>query len=114
MHIGQSTGDVRLVNGGATFQGRVELFFADKWGTVCSDIWQLQNSDIVCQQLGYTHAIGFRSFGGGSGPIVLDDVSCQGNESNLLLCNHNPVLHTNCNHDEDVGVICESVHMCLQ
>ena len=110
--VGQNTGDVRLVDGGATFQGRVELFFANEWGTVCSDIWQLRNSDVVCHQLGYTHAVGFRSFGGGSGPIVLDDVDCQGDESNLLLCNHSPALSTNCNHEEDIGVICECMLAC--
>ena len=45
-------------------------------------------------------------YGSGSGPITLDNVECTGGESNLLSCQHNPVFHHNCQHNEDVAVIC--------
>ena len=47
-------------------------------------------------------------YGSGSGPITLDNVVCSGGESNLLSCQHNPVFEHNCQHYEDVAVICES------
>ena len=47
-------------------------------------------------------------YGSGSGPITLDNVVCTGGESNLLSCQHNPVFDHNCQHYEDVAVICNS------
>ena len=44
----------------------------------------------------------------GSGPITLDNVVCTGSESNLLSCQHNPIFEHNCQHYEDVAVICGS------
>ena len=46
-------------------------------------------------------------FGNGSGPIILDNVVCQGTESSLLECATNPIGEHNCDHSEDAGVRCE-------
>ena len=48
------------------------------------------------------------TFGQGSGPIWLDDLTCSGNEADIDQCNKNGNkwgVH-NCNHGEDAGVIC--------
>ena len=47
-------------------------------------------------------------FGEGSGPILLDEVSCDFLSDNLLLCDHNGLRNHNCGHGEDAGVICHS------
>ena len=47
------------------------------------------------------------TFGGGSGPIYLDNVICQGDESSLLECQRNPIGEHNCDHSEDAGVRCQ-------
>ena len=49
-------------------------------------------------------AYGSAFFGAGTGPIVLDDVQCSGNETNLLNCIFNS--NHNCFHFEDAGVMC--------
>lgn len=49
-------------------------------------------------------------FGVGSGPILLDDVSCTGKEPSLLLCNRREWLHHDCTHHEDVNIACSSKH----
>ena len=48
------------------------------------------------------------TFGSGSGPILLDNVVCDGNEADLLACAHNPLFETNCDHQEDAAVVCGS------
>ena len=48
-------------------------------------------------------------FGGGSGPIFLDDVRCTSSSSQLLQCSSRPILSHNCIHSDDAGVGCEGV-----
>ena len=46
-------------------------------------------------------------FGGGNfTPIHLDELRCSGMEDSLLNCNHGGVGTHNCEHPEDVGIIC--------
>ena len=50
----------------------------------------------------------FAAYGQGSGPILLDQVQCTGNETVLLDCPQNPIGVHNCDHNEDAGVTCTS------
>ena len=45
-------------------------------------------------------------FTAGSGQIQLDNVVCRGNETNIAFCRHRPWKTNNCDHTEDVGVVC--------
>ncbi len=45
-------------------------------------------------------------FGEGTGPIWLDEVSCRGDEERLIDCPRSMFNDTDCNHSEDVGIIC--------
>jgi deleted-in-malignant-brain-tumors protein 1 len=51
-------------------------------------------------------ATAITAFGGGSGPIWLDEVRCSGGEQRLINCPANPLGVHNCGHSEDAGVRC--------
>ena len=45
-------------------------------------------------------------YGPGSGWILLDDVRCVGNETSIFDCPYVDYRNHNCDHDEDVSVMC--------
>ena len=46
-------GDIRLVDGGVSYEGRVEYCKYSVWGTVCDDGWMTSDAAVVCSQLGH-------------------------------------------------------------
>ena len=47
-------GDIQLVNGSTTYEGRVEICFSETWGTVCDNLWGASDASVVCRQLGFS------------------------------------------------------------
>jgi len=45
-------------------------------------------------------------YGAGTGPIWLDDVDCDGSETNITDCDHRGWGSHNCDHNEDVSITC--------
>ena len=104
---------VRLVNStNSLSSGRVEVFYNGTWGTICVDSWDLQDAEVVCRQLGYNGASSApvdALFRKGTGPIWLDDVHCEGNETSITQCSHRGWGVHNCGRGKNAGVVCRQL-----
>ncbi|XP_059716799.1 soluble scavenger receptor cysteine-rich domain-containing protein SSC5D-like isoform X2 [Haemorhous mexicanus] len=111
-------GQVRLAGGPHRCAGRVEVFHAGRWGTVCDDTWDLAAARVTCRQVRCGPALaalpGSGEFGPGEGPIWLDDVTCRGSEVELGRCPARTWGENNCHHGEDAGVRCAGADPLLQ
>lgn len=94
----------------------IRLLYSDGyWGSVCvprgSD-WTKQISQVICRQLHDTDGYSTNNdFGRNNGPVWMDDVRCDGNESTLEECRFRPwgVTHEDCrDHNLDLSVVCKS------
>ncbi|XP_072045350.1 uncharacterized protein [Amphiura filiformis] len=106
---------VRLTSGRNNYEGRVEVFYNNTWGTVCDNWWSVNDANVVCRQLGLPHGAAQANkgaaFGQGSGQIWLDNVLCTGSENSLEDCDHAGWGIDDCEHDEDAGVRCVNVRL---
>lgn len=111
----------------STVAGRVEICINNVYGAVCNSRWDERDASIVCRQLGRGECtvvisdffgylkLMFSILGNGSSiavrdtvsqavPIFLDDVVCEGKETNLLQCSHS--RQQNCKQSDVAGVMC--------
>ena len=111
MHAALSNGSLRLVNTGRTkFGGRLEVYYNSEWGTVCNDSWDFTDATVACRQMGFVGIASSDSslfgYGASSQSIWLDEVGCNGSESQLVDCSHAGIGNETCVHSEDVGIMC--------
>ena len=90
----------------------------NQWGTVCDD-GILSNEDAskstraaqsACHTLGFSGGVielHNATLVGPSAPTWMDNVDCGSSTTNFLSCSHNGWGKENCNHDEDVVLICD-------
>lgn len=103
---------IRLVGGRNSAEGRVEVKAFDyAFGGICDDGFGLAEASVVCRQLGFTMGAEKAEinshFGSGSGQILMDEVRCTGNESDLLSCRFSPWGKHDCTENEWAGVVCK-------
>ena len=75
------------------------------------DDWDTMDAKVICRMLGFdpTNSVATvrSAFGEVSSNFILDDVRCEGTETNILLCTRSK--RENCGPTEGAGVVCESL-----
>ncbi|XP_067881913.1 deleted in malignant brain tumors 1 protein-like isoform X2 [Heterodontus francisci] len=106
---------LRLTNGGSRCDGRVEIYYKGSWGRLQDRLWNLNDANVVCTQLGCgeaTAVYNYSKYGKSEGPVWVNDVECEGNESQLQNCSLF-TLNSSLTDSMDVGVLC-SAHIQLR
>jgi len=102
----------RLVGGTSAQEGRLEVYHNGTWGTVCDNGFNDAAARVVCHMLRYEYGWFINNrYGAGSGQIWLDDVQCNGTETNIENCQHNGWGNHSCDHYKDVSVSCIMVRL---
>ncbi|KAK7106900.1 hypothetical protein V1264_014924 [Littorina saxatilis] len=107
-----SEAEVRLVGGSRASEGRLEVFEADQWGTICDRNFSYSDAIVACKMLGYQQTpvvLGAAYHGEGKGPIYYFDLMCMGTEKDIFHCPGALMADVNmeCRHDNDVSIDCE-------
>nr|XP_054757720.1 neurotrypsin-like [Lytechinus pictus] len=93
-------------------RGRIQLGRGYRTSTVCDRLFGKTDGDVVCKQLGYPRgAMAIKPaafYGQGTGLVSMDGVDCSPNDRHLFMCGRFPEVKPGCDHDRDVGVICET------
>ena len=87
---------VRLRGSPSPNMGRVEVYYAGKWGSIYFSGWDIKDATVVCRQLGFTKALlaGEKLFCSITLPIFFQNFGCYGNESAIDQCAWEFVLYT--------------------
>ena len=104
-------GALRLVDGTAPYNGRLEVNYKGRFGTICDDGFDTTDGNVACHQLGFTRVTQVRQgayYGEGTGEVLLDSISCNSNAVLLESCSHRGWGIEDCHHGEDVGLECNS------
>nr|XP_018666709.1 plasminogen isoform X2 [Ciona intestinalis] len=86
-----SNKSIQLAGSYLPYMGRVQVSIREqRWGTICGDQWDAKDATVACRELGF--AVGGviarprMEFGRDTGPVVLTQVKCRGDESKLSEC----------------------------
>ena len=109
--LASTEGQLRLAGGTTANEGRVEIYHDGEWGAVCDDEFSdrgNQAANVACTQMGYTS--GVVKWGWNPKPdgmtYWLDNVNCDGTETELSACTHAGWGVHNCDRTETAQITC--------
>lgn len=110
----QTVGDIKLVNGrtAGAYDGLLQVYYNSAWYSVCDDNFEDEHAGLVCQQLFGTGWVSWTNDNGHcytpvTGPILdLEYTYSRTTWTGTTLYDHVDGSTTDCDHDEDVSVVC--------
>lgn len=103
---------LRLASGPNWCAGNVEIYYFGAWEKVCGYLWDLQDAEVVCRQLGcgspLTTTYYFPS--SNSYPYMITEVNCTGYESYVWDCPYT-YWYRVCRHGA-ASVVCSGGYLC--
>uniref|UniRef100_H3A1V7 SRCR domain-containing protein n=1 Tax=Latimeria chalumnae TaxID=7897 RepID=H3A1V7_LATCH len=97
---------VRLTSGTGACEGTVEVYSEGRWGTVCSNMWDIPDAKVVCKELGCGSAVSAPHSITQVGAFLLNNVRCHGNESHLWQCESDRWDREDCKSESDALIVC--------
>ncbi|XP_076082552.1 scavenger receptor cysteine-rich domain superfamily protein-like [Mytilus galloprovincialis] len=99
---------VRLLGGRGPFEGTVELYHSGKWGEVCDNNFDVRDAEVICKMLGYTVGVPrlLNSTGSGTGLVWMDNLRCDGDETDVALCKSDGFGSKTCSNNRKAAIYC--------
>eukprot|EP00117_Sycon_ciliatum_P008896 scpid42568/ scgid2552/ Scavenger receptor cysteine-rich type 1 protein M160; CD163 antigen-like 1 len=95
------------------YGGQVEVDGNGQWMSVCASNWTLAQASAVCRNLKYTgvYSVTSQKQITSNYSLVLDNLHCDGNETNLLHCSHDGVVNRTCPDFKLATVECRTIEI---
>lgn len=88
---------VRLSEGVFSHKGLVQVYHGKTWGWICNQRWNRQDADVVCGELGFLNATNVYGSSEDKGSVIwMKNLRCTGNETSLILCDHDDWKNHSC------------------
>ncbi|XP_033729953.1 deleted in malignant brain tumors 1 protein-like [Pecten maximus] len=114
-----SNSNIRIIGpSDKTGVGFVEVKYNNTWGSVCDDHWDILDARVVCGALCFNQSLALAGASQAidyvksnvSSNFFLDDVACDGTETDLFSCGHSGVGVHNCLSGEYASVTCVPIN----
>ena len=103
--------DIAFKIEGGQSRGRVMVKYFGHWGTICAQNWRDREAGVICKRLGHADGMAYIRHKDSTirkpSPLLIGNVTCEGNESSLRDCSYDaqPRLR-NCYGAHEAGVLC--------
>ncbi|EDV28811.1 uncharacterized protein TRIADDRAFT_52060 [Trichoplax adhaerens] len=109
---GIAVSPIRIVDGFTQYSGRIEIYHANKWGSICSNGWGIKEANVACRQLNYAKAMSAKASlrqESLSKQSWTGFIACQGNEIALSQCEQSQwIISAECTSQSNARISCEA------
>ena len=74
------------------YYGDVEVVRYGLFGSMCDAGWNDTDATVLCRSMGYVSGYATNGTDTGADPMILTDVDCTGNETNIGQCKYPPLI----------------------